>query len=249
MMFINIYYLSFKENFPPLFFSPVQEFDLRCAIPLGIYRAAFNFGISGGIIFPWGSRSLNAPSYSHERFYMVDNYSPLCSFRGPTSILGFKARGLGLARHRRLVRDNSSGGNSEISEIDHLGGDLAVTAFADLSFDLPSRVLQEAGVHGHIFACTGSLNKFSENAYKEFSFRKLRDSFQSWAGIGIVIPTKLFRTEVSYFSLTIKFLLQSCFLKERTTNIGCCSVSYNVLSFVVGKFFDRIFKCLSNTHK
>lgn len=134
---------------------------------------------------------------------MVNNFSPVCSFRGPTSVLGFKARGLGLPQHRRLVRDNPSDGNSKISETDHIGGDLAVTAFADFSFDLPSRVLQEAGVHGHIFACTGSLNKFSENGYKEFSFQKLRDSFHSWAGIGIIIPTKLFRMEVSYFSLLI----------------------------------------------
>lgn len=176
---------------------------------------------------------MNAPSYSRERFYTVDNFSPVCSYRGPTSSLGFKVRGLGPAQHRRLVRYNSSDGNSEISESDHIGGDLAVTAFADLTFDLPSRVLQEAGVHGHIFACTGSLNNFSEYAYKEFSFQKLRDSFKSWAGIGIIIPTKLFRMEVSYFSLIIKFLFQSCFSKERITDIGCRSVSYNVLSLVV----------------
>lgn len=165
----------------------MQEFDIRYAIPLGIYRAAFNFGISGGIIFPWGSGYLNAPSY--ERSFLGDNSSPVSSLRGPTSVLGFKARGLGPAEPRRLVRDNSSDRNS----------DIALTAFADFSFDLPLRVLHEAGVHGHIFACTGSLNRLSENAYKEFSFQKFRDSFQSWAGLGIVIPTKLFRMEVSLF--------------------------------------------------
>lgn len=126
------------------------------------------------------------------------NSSPVCSLRGPTSVLGFKARGLGPAEHRRLVSNNASDGKSKISETDHIGGDLAVTAFADFSFDLPLRVLQEVGVHGHIFACTGSLNKLPENARKEFSFQKFRDSFRSWAGFGIVIPTKLFRMEVSY---------------------------------------------------
>lgn len=175
-----------------------QEFDLCCAIPLGISRAAFNFGISGGIIFPWGSGYLNAPSYVPERFFLGDNSSPVCSLRGPTSVLAFKARGLGPAEPRRLVRDNSSDGKSDISEADHIGGELALTAFADFSFDLPVRVLQEAGVHGHIFACTSSLNKLSENAYKELSFQKFRDSFRSWAGLGIIIPTKLFRMEVNY---------------------------------------------------
>lgn len=171
-----------------------QEFDIRYAIPLGIYRAAFNFGISGGIIFPWGSGYLNVP----ERSFLGDNSSPVCSLRGPTPVLGFKARGLGPAEPRRLVRDNSSDGKSDIPEVDHIGGDIALTAFADFSFDLPLRVLREAGVHGHIFACTGSLNRLSENAYKEFSFQKFRDSFRSWAGLGIVIPTKLFRMEVNY---------------------------------------------------
>ncbi|KAL1559275.1 hypothetical protein AAHA92_09636 [Salvia divinorum] len=175
-----------------------QEFDLRYAIPLGIYGAAFNFGISGGMIFPWGNASLNASSYLPERFYMGYNSSPILSLRGPTSVLGFKATGLGPAEHRRLVSNYSSDGKSKIFEKDHISGDLAVTAFADFSFNLPLRVLQEVGIHGHIFACTGSLNKFSENAYKGFSFQKFRDSFRSWVGFGMIIPTKLFRMEVNY---------------------------------------------------
>ncbi|KAL6496693.1 hypothetical protein OROHE_027399 [Orobanche hederae] len=79
-----------------------------------------------------------------------------------------------------------------------LGGDLAFTAFADLSLDLPLKVFSDAGIHGHIFACTGSLNKLSEKAYKEISLQKFRDSFRSSAGVGIIIPTKLFRMEVNY---------------------------------------------------
>ncbi|KAI3470912.1 hypothetical protein Pfo_027575 [Paulownia fortunei] len=175
-----------------------QEFDLRYAIPLGFYRAALNFGISGGVVFPWGSGYLNTPSYLPERFFMGGNCSPVCSLRGPTSLLGFKARGLGPAEPRRLVRDNSNDGNSDNSEMDHIGGDLALTAFADLSFDLPLRVFRDAGIHGHVFASTGSLNKLTENAYREFSFQKFRDSFRSSAGFGIIVPTKLFRMEVNY---------------------------------------------------
>ncbi|PIN21796.1 putative cell surface protein [Handroanthus impetiginosus] len=175
-----------------------QEIDLRYAVPLGFYRAALNFGISGGVVFPWGIGSLNKPSYLPERFFMGGNSSAVCSLRGPTSILGFKTRGLGPAEPRRLFRDNSDDANSDTYGIDHIGGDLALTAFADLSFDLPLKVLRDAGIHGHIFACTGSLNKLTENAFREFSLPKFRDSFRSSAGFGIIIPTKLFRMEVNY---------------------------------------------------
>ncbi|KAG8390133.1 hypothetical protein BUALT_Bualt01G0051800 [Buddleja alternifolia] len=175
-----------------------QEFDLRYAIPLGFYRSALNLGISGGVIFPWGGGFLNTPSYLPERFFMGGNSSPVCSLRGPTSVLGFKARGLGPAEPRRVVRDNANDGNSDDSGMDNIGGDLALTAFADLSFDLPLRVFREAGIHGHVFACAGSLNKLTENAYKEFSLQKLKDSFRSSAGFGIIVPTKLFRMEVNY---------------------------------------------------
>ncbi|KAG6393571.1 hypothetical protein SASPL_147815 [Salvia splendens] len=176
-----------------------QEFDLRYAIPLGFYRAALNFGISGGVLLPWGGRgSLSSPTYLPERFFMGGNTSPVCSLIGPTSILGFKSRGLGLAEPRRVTRDNPNDGSPDDSGIDNVGGDLALTAFADISFDLPLSVLRNAGIHGHVFACTGSLNKLSENSYKEFSVQKFKDSFRSSVGAGLVVPTQLFRMEVNY---------------------------------------------------
>ncbi|KAL8050157.1 hypothetical protein ABFX02_06G065200 [Erythranthe guttata] len=175
-----------------------QEVDLRYAIPLGFYRAALNLGLSGGVILPWGSGSMNTSSYLPERFFMGGNSSPVCSLRGPTSVLGFKARGMGPAEPRRSVKDNATDGNADYPGVDHIGGDLALTAFADLSFDLPLKVFRDAGIHGHVFACTGSLNKITEKAYKEFSMQKFRDSFRSSAGVGIIVPTKLFRMEVNY---------------------------------------------------
>lgn len=175
-----------------------QDFDLRYAIPLGFYRAALNLGLSGGVVLPWGSGCLNASSYLPERFFIGGSTSPVCSLRGPTSLLGFKARGLGPAEPRRFVRDNSNDENADHPGVDHVGGDLALTAFADLSFDLPLRVFRDAGIHGHVFACTGSLNKITEKAYSGFSLQKLRDSFRSSAGFGIIVPTKLFRMEVGY---------------------------------------------------
>ncbi|KZV34944.1 sorting and assembly machinery component 50B [Dorcoceras hygrometricum] len=174
-----------------------QEFDLRYAIPFGFYRAALNFGVSGGVLFPWGSGYLNSPSCLLDRFFMGGNTSPVCSLSGPISVLGFKARGFGPAERRRVVRENSSDQTFDDSGMDYIGGDLALTAFADFSFDLPLRVLRDAGIHGHVFACTGSLSKLTENAFRQLSYQKLRDSFRSSAGFGIIVPTKLFRMEVS----------------------------------------------------
>ncbi|CAH1430699.1 unnamed protein product [Lactuca virosa] len=109
-----------------------QEFDLRYALPLGFARAALNFGVAGGVLFPWGSEFLNTPTSLPDRFFLGGNSSPVCSLGGPTSLLGFKTRGLGPSEPKRQFKTNS-----ETPERDFVGGDLAVTGFADLSFDLP----------------------------------------------------------------------------------------------------------------
>ncbi|XP_059666780.1 uncharacterized protein LOC132312429 [Cornus florida] len=175
-----------------------QEFDLRYAFPLGFDHAALNFGISGGVIFPWGSGFFNMPSYIRERFFLGGNSSPICTLGGPKTLLGFKSRGVGASDLQRQIRDNSNDESSDTPGRDFFGGDLALTSFMDLSFDLPSRVLREAGIHGHVFACAGNLTKLTENAFKDFSFQKFQESFRSSAGFGIVVPTKLFRMEVNY---------------------------------------------------
>ncbi|GAA0142900.1 hypothetical protein LIER_03698 [Lithospermum erythrorhizon] len=155
--------------------------------------------VSAGIVLPWGNGSSNMVSYLPERFFLGGNSSPICSVGGPTSVLGFKTRGLGPAEPRRTIREISQSESSDTThEMDYVGGDLAVTAFADLSFDLPLKVLRDSGIHGHAFACTGSLNKLTENAYRDLSFQKFRESFRSSTGIGIILPTKLFRMEVNY---------------------------------------------------
>ncbi|CAK9173521.1 unnamed protein product [Ilex paraguariensis] len=175
-----------------------QEVDLRYALPLGFYNSALNVGVSGGVLFPWGSGFLNKSSSIAERFFLGGNSSPVCTLGGPTSVLGFKTRGLGPTEPRREVRLDSNNENSDSSGRDFLGGDLAVTAFADLSFDLPLRVFREAGIHGHAFACAGNLTKLTENAFRNVSFQKFLDSFRTSAGFGIIVPTKLFRMEVNY---------------------------------------------------
>ncbi|KAJ4720109.1 sorting and assembly machinery component 50-like [Melia azedarach] len=182
-----------------------QEFDLRFAVPFGFYRTALNFGISSGVLLPFGKEFLSMSSSLPERFFLGGNLSPICSLGGPLALWGFKTRGLGPAEPRRQVRGNSNDENGDASERDFLGGDLAVSAFADLSFDLPLRWLREKGIHGHLFACAGNVAKLTENEYRNFSFPKFLESFRSSVGAGIVFPTNLFRLEVNYCYILKKF--------------------------------------------
>lgn len=191
-------------------------------MPFGFYNAALNFGISAGIVFPWGSGFLNKPSSLPERFFLGGDFSPVCTLGGPTTVWGFKTRGIGPTEPRRQNSDKPDGGNSDSSGRDVIGGDLAVTAFADLSFDLPIHWLREHGVHGHIFAGSGNLAKLTENEYRNFSIRKFYESFRSSVGAGIVVPTKFFRLEVSFHILsTIKNAKLEPWLISWLRNIQC----------------------------
>ena len=172
-----------------------QEIDLRCAVPLGFYAAALNFGVSGGVTFPWGSGYKNRASSVPERFFLGGNSSPVCSLSGPSALWGFSTRGLGPNEARR---------RGDV-ERDFVGGDAAVTAFADLSFDLPVRWLRERGVHGHVFACAGNTAKLTENEFRNFSGPKFLETFRTSVGAGIVLPVSLFRMEV-WFSSLLSFL-------------------------------------------
>ena len=116
-----------------------------------------------------------------------DSFGPLGSLN---PIWGFKCRGLGPSEPRR-----------QGSGRDALGGDLAVSAFADLSFDLPTAVLKQNGIHGHVFASAGNV---AEVKAKGFSMENFMKSFRSSIGCGIVIPIKdLFRMEVSHLFLLL----------------------------------------------
>ncbi|XP_004500508.1 uncharacterized protein [Cicer arietinum] len=176
-----------------------QEFDVRYAVPFGFYNTALNLGISAGAVFPWGQGFMNKPSPVPERFYLGGDFSPVCTLGGPITLWGFKTRGLGPAEPRRQSRDVFNDDNNDSSKWDFIGGDLAVTAFADLSFDLPIRWLREHGIHGHVFAGAGNTAKLTQNEYKNFSPRKFLDSFRTSVGCGFVVPTRLFRLEGNYY--------------------------------------------------
>ncbi|KAM0898852.1 hypothetical protein ACQ4PT_021670 [Festuca glaucescens] len=176
-----------------------QEFDVRGAVPFGFYNAALNVGITAGVILPLGRGFMELFSPVPDRFYLGGHSSPVSNLGVLSSLLGFKTRGVGPSEPRRSapgesVKDHAAACTGR----DYLGGDLAVSAFADLSFDLPIKMLKDNGIHGHAFLSAGNLAKLSESEYKNFSFPEFRRTFRSSAGVGIVWPTKLFRMEINY---------------------------------------------------
>ncbi|OIV97430.1 hypothetical protein TanjilG_16191 [Lupinus angustifolius] len=176
-----------------------QEFDIRYAVPFGFFNTALNLGISAGAVFPWGHGFMDKTSPLPERFYLGGDFSPVCTLGGPMTLWGFKTRGLGPTEPRRQSRDGTLDEQDDSSRRDYVGGDLAVTAFADLSFDLPIRWLREHGIHGHVFAGAGNTAKLTQNEYKHFSPRKFLDSFRTSVGCGFVIPTRLLRLEGNFY--------------------------------------------------
>lgn len=183
-----------------------QEFDIRGAVPFSFYNAALNAGISAGVVLPLGRGFWGSPSSVPDRFFLGGNSSPVCSLGGLNSLLGFKTRGIGPTELRRFVPSESAMDDSAASPgRDYLGGDFAVSAFADLSFDLPLKLFRDAGIHGHAFLTAGNLAKLSEGEYRNFSFAEFRHTFRSSAGVGIIIPTKLFRVEINYCYILKQF--------------------------------------------
>ncbi|KAF3433369.1 hypothetical protein FNV43_RR24471 [Rhamnella rubrinervis] len=193
-----------------------QELDLRYALPFGFANAALNFGISGGVIFPWGSGFLNKPSSLPERFFLGGDFPPVCTVGGPVTVWGFKLRGIGPTEPRRQYGGRI---NDEVSVTDsgrdYIGGDLAVAAFADLSFNLPIRWLREHGVHGHIFVSAGNTAKLTENEFRKFSLPTFLESFRTSVGAGIVFPTKVLRLECNYH-----YILNKCDNDRGKTGFG-----------------------------
>ena len=112
----------------------------------------------------------------------------VCRLGGPSSLSGFEAKGLELKDFRTSAPNNSENGAFASPEL-HGGGDVAVTAFADLSFDLPLKPLRELGIHGHAFISAGNLAKLTEHGRGKFSLTDFLQIFRSSAGFGVVVPT------------------------------------------------------------
>jgi outer membrane protein insertion porin family len=178
-----------------------QEVELRLAIPLGLANAALNLGVAGGIILPWGPGYKTKATPIGDRFYVGGHSSLLGELKGPSALLGFRTRGVGPNELRRTTTSQTNKVDSEVETTlkrDTLGGDLAVSGFADISFDLPMQFLKSYGIHAHTFACAGNLVPLTGDNTTQWSLRNFLSGFRVSSGAGIVIPTKLFRLEVNY---------------------------------------------------
>lgn len=172
---------------------------MRLAIPLGFANAALNLGVAGGLILPWGPGYKTKPTPISDRFYMGGHSSLLGELKGPSALLGFRTRGVGPSELRRPAVGPTEKGDGDVVIVpkkDTLGGDLAVSGFADFSFDLPMRFLKEYGIHAHTFVCAGNLLPLTGESASPWSLRNFFSGFRVSSGAGVVIPTKLFRLEV-----------------------------------------------------
>jgi Omp85 superfamily domain len=157
----------------------LQEFDVRAAFPLSYFKSSLNLGVSSGLITPFGKEITDLPSNMAYKFHFSTT-SPT-SRLGGLSLFGLKPNGSTLL---------------ETSSSDATGGDIVVTAFADLSFDLPVKFLREKGVYGHAFVNAGNVIRLKENDWKKLSLTRILDTCRSSAGVGFVLLTKIFRFEV-----------------------------------------------------
>uniref|UniRef100_A0A453KED9 Bacterial surface antigen (D15) domain-containing protein n=2 Tax=Aegilops tauschii TaxID=37682 RepID=A0A453KED9_AEGTS len=174
-------------------------------MPLGVWNGALNAGVAAGVIHPLATGSTCSISSLPERFYLGGNRSLVCRLGGPSSLLGFKSRGLGPTDSQACAPKNSENAAPISPELDALGGDIAVTAFADLSFDLPLKPLRELGIHGHAFVSAGNHAKFTERDIRRFSVTEFLKTFRSSAGFGVVVPTRLFHIEMNYCHILKQF--------------------------------------------
>ncbi|KAK3119541.1 hypothetical protein QOZ80_9AG0672010 [Eleusine coracana subsp. coracana] len=177
-----------------------QEFDLRVALPLGVMNAALNTGVAAGVIHPLGPIS-PLP----EKFYLGGNRSLVCRLGGPSSLSGFKSRGLGATDFGTSASNNSKINASASPELNGMAGDIAVTAFADLSFDIPLKPLRDLGIHGHAFVSARNLAKLTECDLRKFPLADFLQTFRSSVGFGVVLPNRLFRIEMNYCHILKQF--------------------------------------------
>ncbi|KAI5069389.1 hypothetical protein GOP47_0015690 [Adiantum capillus-veneris] len=181
-----------------------QELDVRCAIPLGFYNAALNVGISGGLIMPWGEGFRQKTTSISDRFFIGGHTPLVCGLDGPVTVSGFRSRGLGPMDLRRRAPTVTEG--SEPAETkDTLGGDLALTGFADLSFDLPLNFLREQDIHAHCFVSAGNLFGLPELDRQSMTWEKIYSSTRVSAGAGVVIPTRILRLEINFCRILRQF--------------------------------------------
>ncbi|KAH6558489.1 hypothetical protein KP509_1Z061400 [Ceratopteris richardii] len=175
-------------------YSTCQDVDFRAAIPLGSsLNAALNIGLSGGIMLPWARNYCQTPLFSNCHLYIGKHSLLLNEMNGPTTILRLISKGLGKFSHTQNVDNVGTEGNQTIFK-----GNIAATAFADLSFDFPWRSINKYNAYGHCFVCVANAAD-PRNNQRSLSghLRNFLSLMKGFVGAGIVFPTRYFNLEVN----------------------------------------------------
>jgi outer membrane protein assembly factor BamA len=81
---------------------------------------------------------------------------------------------------------------------DAIGGNMYSAAAAELTFNLPSAPLTNAGMRGHIFGNIGNLISMAGSTPGRADLQKLLTGVRASVGCGLVVPTGFGRLELNY---------------------------------------------------
>ena len=158
-----------------------QTLATSAFVPL-LHRLSLGLTVNAGLLLPIGSQPMTTGGQSHvsDRFFLG----------GPSSIWGFRTRGVG----PRALRHSPTGEGTlgPCAPRDALGGDLMAVGTAALSVRLPGK-LEEANVRAHAFASAGGLQNLLELSRDSSLLKSLR----ACVGVGLAMPTAVGRLELN----------------------------------------------------
>jgi len=82
-------------------------------------------------------------------------------------------------------------------KLDSLGGSTMASMLGAFRFDLPSRTLNALGIQGQVFFNIGTLGNFLDKGEGASIARKLKQSFRSSIGAGLLWPLKIGQLELN----------------------------------------------------
>uniref|UniRef100_A0A7S0WW56 Bacterial surface antigen (D15) domain-containing protein n=1 Tax=Pyramimonas obovata TaxID=1411642 RepID=A0A7S0WW56_9CHLO len=173
-----------------------QELNAHVVIPLN-YGLGITLAGSAGVVVPWGEGWSTQVTSISDRFFIG----------GPSSLRGFRTRGVGPSDARRQGKDAdsktaASSTKKPKKEIkrDYLGGDLKWTGFAALTWRLPNKYLQALDAQGQLFVDAGNvvaLSGLGVDGMRKAANNVFND-FRVTTGVGITFPTRVGRIELNF---------------------------------------------------
>ncbi|GFR49021.1 hypothetical protein Agub_g11042 [Astrephomene gubernaculifera] len=163
-----------------------QQVDAVVNVPMDDTGAVvFSLGLTAGLLLPWGEGAMARPTCIADRFFLG----------GPSSLRGFKFKGVGPSD----VRRPAPGQSEPPARQDALGGDAYTSIFASLMFQLPHPALKLIRAHGHAFVNGGNVIQLAGTGRTPKALLSEMGSNFRWScGLGLVLPTPVGRFEANY---------------------------------------------------